>query len=62
MRHLLARTVYGWIEDGMPLQKALERGLDLFDKEVNVGLIAVSRQEAGALCHHGMPQAKMTQR
>jgi L-asparaginase/beta-aspartyl-peptidase (threonine type) len=62
IRHLLARTVYGWIEDGMPLEAALKRGLDLFDKEVDVGLIAVSRTEAAALCYHGMPQAKMTQR
>ncbi|MCA1246643.1 isoaspartyl peptidase/L-asparaginase [Massilia sp. MS-15] len=62
MRHLLARTVYGWIEDGMPLEAALRRGLDLFEREVNVGLIAVSRTEAGALCYHGMPQARMTQR
>jgi L-asparaginase / beta-aspartyl-peptidase len=62
MRHLLARTVYGWIEDGMALQQALERGLSLFAEEVNVGLIAVSRSEAGALCHHGMPFSNMTQR
>ncbi|RZA31022.1 MAG: L-asparaginase [Lysobacteraceae bacterium] len=62
VRHLLARTVYGWIEDGMPLERALERGLGLFDKEVDVGLIAVSRTESAALCYHGMPQARMTQR
>lgn len=62
MRHLLARTVYGWIEDGIPLEAALKRGLDLFDREVDVGLIAVSRTEAGALCYHGMPHARMTQR
>lgn len=62
MRHLLARTVYGWIEDGMPLEQALKRGLDLFDREIDVGLIAVSRTESAALCYHGMPQARMTQR
>jgi hypothetical protein len=32
VRHLLARTVYGWIEDGMPLEQALKRGVGLFDK------------------------------
>lgn len=62
VRHLLARTVYGWIEDGMPLGQALERGLGLFDKDVAVGLIAVSRSESAALCHQGMPHARMTQR
>ncbi len=62
MRHLLARTVYGWIEDGMPLEAALRRGLDLFDKEVAIGLIAVSKTESAALCNQDMPHSKMTQR
>jgi hypothetical protein len=35
VRHLLARTVYGWIEDGMPLEQALKRGVGLFDKDVD---------------------------
>ncbi|MFC0251832.1 isoaspartyl peptidase/L-asparaginase [Massilia consociata] len=62
IRHLLARTVYGWIEDGMPLEQALQRGIDLFDKEVDIGLIAVTRTEAFALSNQGMPYSKMTQR
>lgn len=62
IRHLLARTVYGWIEDGMPLEQALARGIDLFDKEVSVGLIAVTRTEAHAHSNQGMPYSKMTQR
>jgi beta-aspartyl-peptidase (threonine type) len=32
---MLARTVYGWIEHGMPLQQALQRGIDLIDKDVD---------------------------
>jgi L-asparaginase / beta-aspartyl-peptidase len=59
VRHLLARTVYGWIEDGMPLQQALERGIELFDAAVPVGLIAVSRTEAGAFSNRDMPQARI---
>ena len=62
VRHLLARTVYGWIADGMPLQQALQRGIALFDKDVPVGLIAVGRHESGAFSNRGMPQARMTQR
>ena len=62
VRHLLARTVYGWIEDGMALEQALKRGIDLFDKEVSVGLIAVTRTEAYAHSNQGMPYSKMTQR
>nr|WP_314543082.1 isoaspartyl peptidase/L-asparaginase [uncultured Massilia sp.] len=60
VRHLLARTVYGWIEDGMPLQQALERGVGLFDAAVPVGLIAVSKTEAGSFSNRDMPQARIT--
>jgi L-asparaginase/beta-aspartyl-peptidase (threonine type) len=62
VRHLLARTVYGWIEHGMSLDEALRRGVELFDKDVDVGLIGVTRTEASACCNKGMPHSKMTQR
>ena len=62
VRHLLARTVYGWIADGMPLDQALQRGVDLFDPSIEVGLIAVSRVEAGARSNSDMPYTKMVQR
>jgi len=59
VRHMLARTVYGWIEAGMPLQQALQRGIALFDKEVDVGLIGVTRTEAGACSNKDMPTARI---
>jgi beta-aspartyl-peptidase (threonine type) len=59
VRHLLARTVYGWLEDGMPLDQALKRGVDLFDEAVPVGLIAVTATEAGAHANRDMPQARL---
>lgn len=59
VRHMLARTVYGWIEAGMPLQQALQRGIDLFDKDVDVGLIAVTKTEAGSCSNKTMPIAKI---
>ncbi|KFC76221.1 isoaspartyl peptidase/L-asparaginase [Massilia sp. LC238] len=62
VRHLLARTVYGWIEHGMSLEEALKRGVELFDKDVDIGLIGVTRTEAGAYCNQDMPYSKMTQR
>lgn len=62
VRHLLARTVYGWIADGMPLEQALRRGIDLFAPGIPVGLIAVSRLEAGACSNGDMPSSTMVQR
>jgi len=62
VRHLLARAVYGWIADGVPLAQALQRGLDLFDPSIPVGLIAVSRNDEGACSNGGMPYSRMVQR
>jgi L-asparaginase/beta-aspartyl-peptidase (threonine type) len=59
VRHLLARTVYGWLEDGMPLEQALKRGIDLFDPKVPVGLIAVTGTEAGSHSNQDMPHARI---
>ncbi|WP_312516415.1 isoaspartyl peptidase/L-asparaginase [Massilia sp.] len=62
VRHLLARTVYGWIADGMPLAQALQRGVDLFDPSIAGGLIAVSRNDAAACSNSDMPHSRMVQR
>jgi beta-aspartyl-peptidase (threonine type) len=55
VRHLLAHAIYSWIADGMPLSQALERGIGLFPDEIDVGLIAVSRNEAGSRSNRSMP-------
>jgi beta-aspartyl-peptidase (threonine type) len=57
IRTLLASTVYQWIAAGVPLDTALRRGVELIPQEVDVGLIAVSRDEAGAYSNAAMPQA-----
>jgi beta-aspartyl-peptidase (threonine type) len=55
VRLTLSRTVYQWIEAGIALETALARGIGLFPKHIGVGLIAVSRSEAGALSNRAMP-------
>jgi L-asparaginase/beta-aspartyl-peptidase (threonine type) len=57
MRHLLAREVYGWIAQGMPLQQALQRGVDLFEPEVDIGLIGVTRDDTAVCANRDMAQA-----
>ena len=59
VRHLLASRVYGWIEDGMPLEQALKRGIDLFDPSISVGLIAVTKTEAAFHANRDMPRARI---
>lgn len=60
VRHLLAHTVYQAIAGGMPLALALQQGLDRFDAQIDIGLIAVSRTEAGSRSNRSMPTALMT--
>lgn len=55
IRHMLAREVYQWIAEGMPLDRALQRGVDLIDKEVDIGLIGVTRTAQGACSNRDMP-------
>lgn len=61
VRHMLARTVYGWIEQGMPLQQALQRGIDLIDKDADTGLIAVTKTEAASCGNTHMPTGKIVE-
>jgi L-asparaginase/beta-aspartyl-peptidase (threonine type) len=61
MRHMLARTVYGWIEQGMPLQQALQRAIDLIDKDADTGLIAVTKTEAASCSNTHMPTGTLVE-
>ena len=61
VRHMLARTVYGYIEEGMPLQQALQRGIDLIDRDADTGLIAVTRTEAASCSNTHMPTGKIVE-
>jgi L-asparaginase / beta-aspartyl-peptidase len=56
-RQTLTRTVYQWMEQGVPLQVALDRGIALFGSEINVGLIAVNGQETATSSNCGMATA-----
>lgn len=57
IRHLLAREVYQWIAEGLPLEQALRRGVDLIDKDIDIGLIGVTRTGQGACSNRDMPYA-----
>lgn len=59
VRAMLARTVYGYLEQGMPLQQALQRGIDLIDKDADTGLIAVTKTEAASCSNTQMPSARI---
>ncbi|MGZ8274567.1 MAG: isoaspartyl peptidase/L-asparaginase [Burkholderiaceae bacterium] len=61
VRKMLARTVYGWIEAGEPLETALGRAVRLFTSDVDVGLIGVTETGATAASNRDMPFAVMAE-
>jgi L-asparaginase/beta-aspartyl-peptidase (threonine type) len=60
VQRLLARTVYGWIADGMGLQRALDAGVALVDDGGggDIGLIGVTATDAASACNSRMPTAR----
>jgi L-asparaginase/beta-aspartyl-peptidase (threonine type) len=55
MRQMLASRVYHWIAAGMDLHRALRKGVGLIPPAVEVGLIAVSKTQAGSYSNADMP-------
>jgi beta-aspartyl-peptidase (threonine type) len=54
---LVAYRVYQWIADGVPLQQALDNGVDLFDDDVEVGIIGITIDDVATASNRPMPVA-----
>lgn len=54
MTRVLSKSVYDWIAEGRSPQNAADRGLALFPRSVNVGLIAVGDRGWGEACDRDM--------
>ena len=55
--HLLAHSVYQWFAQGLALEQALTRALNLFDGNTAIGIIAVTSTLTGSASKHEMPHA-----
>jgi L-asparaginase/beta-aspartyl-peptidase (threonine type) len=55
VRQMLSHKVYQWIEQGVPLHAAIDRGIALFNKSVDVGIIAINDGGAAAGSNREMP-------
>ena len=53
-RKILAREVYGWLEQKMGANDAAQKALTLFDDSVDVGLVVLSRTEFASNSRNGM--------
>ena len=57
IRKVLSKTVYDMIEGGMHPQQAVEKGVAFYEKDVSVGLIAISDQGTGEAATSEMAHA-----
>lgn len=57
IRRITAFRTYQWIESGMPLKEALQKAVAEFPENIDFGIIAVSKTEAGSASNRTMPQA-----
>jgi len=61
VRHLTAYRVYQWIEQGMPLREALERGMNLTPKGLQSGLIGITHDDAQVVSRKPLAHARLGQ-
>jgi beta-aspartyl-peptidase (threonine type) len=59
VRRFLSRTVYEWLEDGMPAQVAAERGVALYPNEVDIGLLVVGEADHAIASNRDMAAASL---
>jgi L-asparaginase/beta-aspartyl-peptidase (threonine type) len=61
VKQMLCMTVYRWFETGMPLEDALHKGVRLFPNEIDIGLIAVTKDGPATADNRQMPTHKIVE-
>jgi L-asparaginase/beta-aspartyl-peptidase (threonine type) len=57
VRRFLAKTVYDWLEEGIPAARAAQRGVAKFPEIVDVGLLVASRDGQAIASNRNMASA-----
>ncbi len=58
---VLAREVYGWLEQGMSPGDVVQKALTLFDDAVDIGLIVLTKNEFASSARNGMAWSHLTE-
>jgi beta-aspartyl-peptidase (threonine type) len=58
---ILAKEVYGWIEQGMTPDKAAKKAVALFDDKVDIGLIILTETEYASNAKNNMAYSYLTE-
>lgn len=57
---ILAREVYGWLEQSMAPADAVQKALTLFDDTVDIGLIILTKNSFASSARNGMAWSQLT--
>lgn len=58
---ILAREVYGWLEQGMSPSEAAQKAVTLFDDSIDIGLIILTKSEFASSARNGMAWSHITE-
>ncbi len=59
---ILAKEVYNWLVEGMNPDAAVSKAVSLFEKDVDIGLIILTKDSFAAHSRHGMAWSKKIER
>lgn len=60
VRRFLSKTVYDWLEDGMPAEIAAARGVALYPKEIDIGLLVIGETDHAIAANRDMASASLS--
>ena len=58
---ILAKQVYGWLEQNMPPNEAAQKAMALFDNSVEIGLIVISKKEFASNARGNMAWSRLSE-
>lgn len=59
VRRFLSKTVYDWLADGMPAELAAARGVAMYPKEIDIGLLVVGETDHAIAANRDMASAAL---
>jgi L-asparaginase / beta-aspartyl-peptidase len=60
VRHFLSKTIYDWLADGLPPQRAAQRAVALFPDVVDVGVLVIGKEGHAVASNRDMARAEIT--
>ena len=60
VRHFLSKTIYDWLAEGIPPQRAAQRAVALFPDVIDVGVLVIGKEGHAVASNRDMAHADLT--